>query len=182
MRIPGLGGAAIKKLGGISVVIPGGEIYSALQAGTIDATEWVGPWNDLAMGFHKVAKKYYNPGFHEPGTSLEVSMNKTVYDQLSESEQKIFDIATRAAFISCYSDFYTQNSIVSKKMINDLGIEILEFPTDVQEALKEASIEVMKEIREEDQLTQTIHDSYYESLNLSKGGSSDILYKYMNMR
>src|SRR3546814_4706539 len=70
MRIPGLGGAVVAKLGGTTVTLPASEVFQALQSGTIDATEWVGPWNDLALGFYKVAKNYYYPGFHEPGSAF----------------------------------------------------------------------------------------------------------------
>ena len=70
MRIPGLGGEVISRAGGLAVNIPGGELYTSMQTGVIDATEWVGPYNDLAFGFHQVAKYYYYPGWHEPGPTL----------------------------------------------------------------------------------------------------------------
>ena len=80
-RMPGLGGEVLRRLGAAVVNLPGGEIFPALQAGTIDGTEWVGPWNDLAFGFYKVANYYYGPGFHEPGTTGEVMVNKDIWDE-----------------------------------------------------------------------------------------------------
>ena len=76
MRIPGLGGEVLKRAGGTPVNLPGGELFTALKTGTIDATEWVNPYNDLAFGLHKAAKYYYYPGWHEPGTTLECFLNK----------------------------------------------------------------------------------------------------------
>jgi len=76
MRIPGLGGEVLRRAGGTPVSLPGGEIFTSLKTGAIDATEWVGPYNDLAFGLHKAAKYYYYPGWHEPGTTLEALINK----------------------------------------------------------------------------------------------------------
>ncbi|TMO20728.1 ABC transporter substrate-binding protein, partial [Pseudoalteromonas sp. S4492] len=82
MRIPGMGGEVFKRLGGVPVNLPGGEIFTALQTGTIDATEWVGPYNDLAFGLYKAAKYYYYPGWHEPGTMLEFTVNMDKWNAL----------------------------------------------------------------------------------------------------
>jgi len=79
MRIPGLGGEILKRAGCTSVNLPGGELFVSLQSGTIDATEWVGPYNDLAFGLHKAARYYYYPGFHEPGSTLEAVINRTAF-------------------------------------------------------------------------------------------------------
>ena len=89
MRIPGLGGDVITRAGGVSVTLPGGELYTAMQTGVIDATEWVGPYNDLAFGFHQVAKYYYYPGWHEPGPILEFIVNKQALESLPEDLRAI---------------------------------------------------------------------------------------------
>ena len=96
MRMPGLGGEVLRRLGAAAVALPGGEIFPALQSGTIDATEWVGPWNDLAFGFYKITKYYYWPGFHEPGTILSFGINKGVWDSLSASDQSLIETAAAA--------------------------------------------------------------------------------------
>lgn len=96
MRIPGQGGDVLRALGGASVALAGGEIYQALQTGAIDATEWVGPWNDYALGFHREAPFYYGPGFHEPGASLAVGINRRVWDSLTPGEQAIITSACEA--------------------------------------------------------------------------------------
>ena len=89
MRIPGLGGEVLKRAGGTPVSLPGGEIYTSLQSGAIDATEFVGPYNDLAFGLYKAAKHYYYPGWHEPGTTLEAMMNKKAFEALPKDLQSI---------------------------------------------------------------------------------------------
>ena len=82
MRMPGLGGEVLSRLGAAISNIPGGEIFQALKTGVIDATEWAGPYNDLAFGFHQAADYYYWPGWHEPGTTIEAMVNKPAFDEL----------------------------------------------------------------------------------------------------
>src|SRR3990172_11734842 len=96
MRIPGLGGDVIAALGGTSVTLAGGDILPALQAGTVDAAEWVGPWNDLAFGFYKVVKNYHYPGFHEPGSMLGLGIGKKLWDGMSATDKAIFENAAQA--------------------------------------------------------------------------------------
>ena len=89
MRMPGLGGQVLGKLGGSPISLPGGQIYENLVSGAIDATEWVGPWNDLAFGFYKVAKNYYGPGFHEPSSALECTTNLKAFNELDNDLKSI---------------------------------------------------------------------------------------------
>ena len=96
MRIPGLGGDVMAKLGASPVSLPGGQIYENLVSGAIDATEWVGPWNDSFMKFYEAAKYYYYPGMHEPGTMLSFGMNASWWSKLSKSDQAMIDAATGA--------------------------------------------------------------------------------------
>ncbi|MEX2327479.1 MAG: TRAP transporter substrate-binding protein, partial [Pseudomonadales bacterium] len=87
MRIPGLGGEVFERAGGTAINLPGGEIFTSLQTGVIDATEWVGPYNDLAFGLHQVARYYYYPGWQEPGPALETIVNKKAFDGLPDDLQ-----------------------------------------------------------------------------------------------
>ena len=97
MRIPGLAGEVFAAAGGTAVTIPGGELYTSMQTGVIDALEWVGPYNDQVLGFHEVAKYYYYPGWHEPGSILEFVVNKGSLEALPEDLQAIVRTASRAA-------------------------------------------------------------------------------------
>jgi len=96
MRIPGIAGEVIRAVGGSAVALPGGEIFPALQAGTIDATEWVGPYNDEAFGFQRILKNYMYPGFHEPGTGLSVGVNMGWWNELSPGDQAMIEICCLA--------------------------------------------------------------------------------------
>ena len=87
MRIPGLGGEVLKRAGGVPVALPGNEVFTSLQTGVIDATEWVGPYNDLALALHTAAKYYYYPGWHEPGPTLEAIINKDAWESLPKTSK-----------------------------------------------------------------------------------------------
>jgi TRAP-type mannitol/chloroaromatic compound transport system substrate-binding protein len=93
IRMPGLAGEVINRLGGSAQNIPPQELYSAMESGLIEALEWVGPWNDISLGFHKIAKHYYGPGFHEGGPALELMVNKKAYDSLDKELQNIIKVA-----------------------------------------------------------------------------------------
>ena len=145
MRIPGLGGEVMARLGVKPVNIPAGEIYTALDRGVIDATEWVGPSLDLIMGFEKVAKYYYT-GWHEPGSILEMTFNKRKYERLSKEHQAIIEAATKEMHARIFSEFQYQNAIKLNELLNGKYDVVLgNFPDDVNEAAKKATIEILNE-------------------------------------
>ncbi len=143
MRIPGLGGEVMAKLGVNPVLLPAGEIYTALERGTIDATEWVGPALDIRMGFYKVAKYYYT-GWHEPGSILELTFNKSRFDKLSEEHKAIIQYASEAMTSEMYHEFIHENAIALKKL-KSLNVQIKDFPPQIIKAAKKAFLEVTKE-------------------------------------
>ncbi|WP_085902277.1 TRAP transporter substrate-binding protein, partial [Kiloniella majae] len=109
IRMPGLGGEVLRRIGAAAVTLPGGEIFPSLESGAIDATEWVGPWNDLAFGFYKVTKYYYQPGFHEPGSGLACGMNKDVWESFSPDEQALIQSACAAENNVMLSEYNAKN-------------------------------------------------------------------------
>ncbi|MBF0586833.1 TRAP transporter substrate-binding protein [Prosthecochloris sp. N3] len=160
MRIPGLGGKVISKAGGSAVLSAGGEIYTNLERGVIDATEWIGPYHDYMMGFYKVAKYYYYPGWHEPGTNLEFFINKTAFSSLPEHLQTI--VRTAAARVNHWmlSEFEAQNNIYLQKLIEEENVQLKPFPDDVLDQLRRYSGEVLQEITERDAQSRKIYDAY----------------------
>jgi TRAP-type mannitol/chloroaromatic compound transport system substrate-binding protein len=160
MRIPGLGGEVFKEVGGLPITLTGGELFTALQTGAIDATEWVGPYNDLAFGLHKAAKYYYHSGWHEPGTMLEFTVNKAAFEALPKDLQKIVEVATRAANQDMLDEYTARNPNAMKQLLNEHGIEMKPLPNDVIEALKEATTKVLKQKRADDPTFDKVYSSY----------------------
>ncbi len=160
MRMPGLGGEVLRRLGAAAVALPGGEIFQALQAGTIDATEWVGPWNDLAFGFYKVTKYYYWPGFHEPGTTLSFGINKGVWDGLTKDQQSLIESCAAAENDFTLAEFNAHNSDSLDVLINQHGVQVRRMSNEMLRALGTASGQVVAEAADEDALTRKVYDSF----------------------
>jgi TRAP-type mannitol/chloroaromatic compound transport system substrate-binding protein len=146
MRIPGLGGEVLNRIGASAISLPGGEIFAALQSGTIDATEWVGPYNDLAFGFYKVAKYYYWPGFHEPSATLGVGINKKVWDSLPKDDQHTFTNAALAENNFMYSEFNARNTDALNTLVNKHNVQLRRMPNEVLNEIGRASGEVVGEV------------------------------------
>lgn len=159
MRIPGLGGKVLEKAGGAPVLLAGGEIYTGLERGIIDATEWLGPFHDTLMGFHEIARYYYSPGWQEPGTALELIVNKEKYDSLPPDLQQIIRAAAAQTHIWCWSKMEAANA----KALGELkgkGVEIRKFPEEVLDQLRKYTNEVINEMVEKDPFTRKVYESY----------------------
>ena len=160
MRMPGLGGDVLAKLGGSPVSLPGGQIYENLISGSIDATEWVGPWNDEIMKFYEAAKFYYYPGMHEPGAMLACGMNKTWWDGLSKSDQMMIEAASSMENDVMMSEYNAKNGAALKRLVNDQGVKLRQFNDDIYDGFAEASEEVFAEVQEHSDLANRIHQSF----------------------
>jgi TRAP-type mannitol/chloroaromatic compound transport system substrate-binding protein len=160
MRIPGLGGEVIKALGGTSVVLAGSEIMPALQSGTIDATEWVGPWNDLAFGFYKVTKIAYYPGIHEPGSMLSLGINKKLWDGLSATDKALFEYCALAENDYGYAEFTANNEAALETLVNKHGVRYLKWPEPVFKAMDVAARDVVANVAKADAMTGKVYNSY----------------------
>jgi TRAP-type mannitol/chloroaromatic compound transport system substrate-binding protein len=163
MRIPGLGGDVMAKLGASPVSLPGSQIYENLVSGSIDATEWVGPWNDSFMKFYEAAKYYYFPGMHEPGSMLAAGANKKFWDGLSKSDQYLIEAAAAMENDVMMSEYNAKNGESLAKLITDQGVELREFNDDVYDSFGEAADEVFDEVQSHDELAKRIHESFAKS-------------------
>jgi len=161
MRMPGLGGEVLRRVGATAENLAGGEIFTALTSGRIDATEWVGPWNDLAFGFYKIAKNYYWPGFHEPGTGIECFVNKAKFEALPRHLREIVATACRAEAEAMLGEFNRHNGAALKTLIAQHGVKLRRFPDDVMAALGKASAQVLGELEAADDLTKRTHRSFH---------------------
>jgi TRAP-type mannitol/chloroaromatic compound transport system substrate-binding protein len=173
MRIPGLGGDVMAKLGASPVSIPGGQIYENLVSGAIDATEWVGPWNDSFMKFYEAAKYYYYPGFHEPGSMLSFGMNKKWWDGLSKSDQLIIEAATSAENDIMMAEYNWKSGDSLASLINDQGVKLRKFSDDVYDSFGEAADEVFAGVRAHSDLAKRI-DTSFRGARKNLGGWSKI--------
>ena len=160
MRIPGLGGEVLQRAGGVSVAMPGSEIFTALQTGVIDATEWVGPYNDLALGLQQIAQYYYYPGWHEPGPTIEALVNAEALASLPPDLRAMLETACRAVNQDMLDEFTARNAIALKTLVEEHGVEIRQLPEDVLRRFAELSKEVLDETAATDELSQRILDSY----------------------
>lgn len=160
MRMPGLGGEVLSAVGATPKLLPGGEIFAALQSGAIDATEWVGPYNDLAFGFYKIAKFYYYPGWHEPGTALETFVNKPAYDALPKRLQKVIEIAAQAANNDMLGEFTSRNGDALSTLINEHNVSLKRFPDDVIGELRKVSEQIVGDVAGGDAESKKIYDNF----------------------
>lgn len=160
MRIPGLGGKVISKAGGTVVLLPGGEIFTSLERGVIDATEWVGPMHDLRMGFYKAAKNYYYPGWHEPGTCLEVMFNKKAYEALPVELQQTIDAVAAETNMWSLSEFEAGNGAALQTLISEHNVNLVRFPEQLLDDLRKLSEETLEEEAEKDPMSRKVHDAF----------------------
>ena len=160
MRIPGLGGEVLQRAGGTPVNIPGSELYTALQSGNIDATEWVGPYNDLAFGLYKIGKYYYYPGWHEPGTTLEAIINKKALEALPADLQSIVLNACRVANQDMLAEYTARNNAALQTLVHKHKVQLRAFPDDVLKKLRVLSDEVVADLAKKDELSKRIFASY----------------------
>jgi len=180
MRIPGLGGEVFSKMGVNPVLLPAGEIYTSLERGVIDATEWVGPALDIKMGFYKVAPYYYS-GWHEPGSILELTFNKEVYAKLGFEHQSIIEVCSSEMNANMTSEFHYEN-IYALEKLKDLGVTLGHFPKDVNAAGKLALEEVLKELSVKNRDFAVVNKSIQKHLKLSRAWSDISLGNFLNER
>ncbi len=159
MRIPGLGGEVVKAAGGNVVNLPGGEIPPALASGAIDATEWVGPYNDLAFGLYKSAKKYYYPGWHEPATLLDNFVSLTVWESLPNDQKAIVEAANAYANAYVINEFTAKNNAALETLVTEHGVEVKQFPDEVLNGLGKLSGEVIGDLANQDAMSREVMES-----------------------
>jgi TRAP-type mannitol/chloroaromatic compound transport system substrate-binding protein len=160
MRIPGLGGKVMTKAGSSTVTVAGAEVYTNLERGVIDATEWIGPYHDYLLGLHRVAKYYYYPGWHEPGTPLEVIINKKAYDSLPSDLKAIFEAATNQLHNWIFAEFELKNAIYLEKLIKEEKVTLKRFPEEVLAILRKYAFEIYEQLAEADTMSKKVYESY----------------------
>jgi TRAP-type mannitol/chloroaromatic compound transport system substrate-binding protein len=178
MRIPGLGGKVLAKAGGTPILLSGGELYTALERGTIDATEWAGPYHDKRLGLYRAAKYYYYPGWHEPGTTLELIINRTAWQTLPEDLQKMVEIAATALNQKMFAEFEALNIKALRELKEKYNVEVLEFPADVINKLKQLTLETLDEEAAKNADFKKVYEAYkqFQKDNSAWNAISDDAY------
>lgn len=182
IRMPGLGGEVLRQLGAAAVSLPGPDIYQALQSGAIDATEWVGPWNDLAQGFYKVTKYYYWPGFHEPGAALATVFNKDVWESLTPSQRAIAEQVCRTEHDYTLAEFNHNNSTALDTLTKNHGVILEKFSDEVFGGFRDASKTVLEQASQESEIAGRIYASFRQNLENSIRWTRISEEAYVNMR
>lgn len=162
MRIPGLAGEVFTAAGGTAVTIAGGELYTSIQTGVIDALEWVGPYNDKSLGFHEVAKYYYYPGWHEPGSILEFVVNKDSLEALPGDLQAIVRYASRAANQDMLDEYTARNNAALQSLVDEHGVQLRRLPDDVLLALWRGTQVAVQKLVSSDAMSAKVYASYRE--------------------
>lgn len=159
-RVPGLMGELYRRLGAAIVNIPVGEIFQAMQSGTVDAVEWVGPWADIIFGLNRVAKYYYYPGVHEPGTTGSFGINKGIWDKLSESDKELLSVTIRSEVATGTAEYQARNPEALAKIQADEKIEVRRLSDEILTQIGNQAGELIAEIGNENPMNKRIYESY----------------------
>ncbi len=167
MRMPGLGGKVLQKAGATAMTTAGSEIYTNLEKGVIDATEWVGPYHDYLMGFHKIAPYYYSPGWHEPSGQTEFTIHKPTYESLPADLQEALFTASMRIQAWMIGEFDRLNSLYLAKILQEGKVKLRTFPKEVLDQFRVLSKEVLEEVIEGDEMSRKVYESYRAFQKLS---------------
>ncbi|AFK53447.1 TRAP transporter substrate-binding protein [Tistrella mobilis] len=182
-RTAGLNAEIFRRLGCNVVQLPGGEIFQAMQSGTVDAADWVGPWNDLAFGLHRVAKNYYTPGIGEPSATIEMGIGKKHWDELPDDLKAIVRQAAYSDYQEGVGQFIVRNSAAVATLINEHGVKVRPFPDPVYKALGDAAESFINELSGGgDDILKRIVKSYYTFRNNSMTWQQHAEQPYLNIR
>ena len=162
IRMPGLGGEVLKTFGANTVLLAGADVLPSLASGAIDATEWIGPAADLGKGLHQAAQYYYNPGWHEPATILDCSIDMFEWEKLDDATRELITIASKAVNMEVLSFFQAVNDSSYQKLINEHGVQMRQLPDDVMNALGQRAGEVCSSIAAEDPVSQALFSHIVE--------------------
>jgi TRAP-type mannitol/chloroaromatic compound transport system substrate-binding protein len=171
MRIPGLGGEVLRRAGGTPITLSAAEIFTSLQTGAIDATEWVGPYNDVSLGLHKAARYYYYPGWQEPAPGLECIIHKDAWNSLPADLQAQVEVTCQSITVDMAAEYTNGNANSLQQLLADPNVEVREFPQDVLQHLKVLTAEIVSEMMATDPVSNKIGQAFYEYLEKAEANT-----------
>jgi TRAP-type mannitol/chloroaromatic compound transport system substrate-binding protein len=181
-RMAGPGAEVLRRLGAIVVTLPGSEIMPALKSGAIEASEWIGPWLDMAIGLQTVAAYYYYPGFHEPAAGQTFGINRAVWESFNTSDRQVIEAMTAAEYARSLAEFNANNAFALRKLRDEGAVKILKFDDALLKAFLEISNEVVAEVGSGDELSRKIYASYREFRSSIMDWTDISERAYMNSR
>lgn len=165
LRMAGLGGEVMSRLGATPVLTPPSEVFQAMASGVVDAAELIGPWSDMAFGLFDVADYYYLPGFHEVGPTAEILINQQAWSGLADDLRSIVEAAAKATAIEYNADYRYHNATSLPSLVDQHDVELRAFPEVVNDAIGRTTMDVLNELGDSDDLTRRIHESYMAFLH-----------------
>jgi TRAP-type mannitol/chloroaromatic compound transport system substrate-binding protein len=181
-RMPGLGAEILRRLGAIVVSLPGGEIAPALKSGAIDASEWIGPWQDMAIGLHKAAGFYYYPGFHEPGTAHTLGINRRVWESFDAGDRRLIEACAAGAYAQTLAEFNTNNALSLRQLRDEGTVKILKFDDAMLKAFHDVGKDVVAAAGSGDDVSRKVYASYQRFRALIMDWSDISERAYLNSR
>ena len=182
IRMPGLGGETLRQIGADAISLPGGEIFDAVQSGKIDATEWVGPYNDLAFGIQKLLKTYMYPGFHEPGTVTALGINLAWWNGLTESDRTLITACAEAENDFMVAEYNANNGFSLRELTSKHDVELAPFPKEVWSEIAKVGDQVVADVAKESLTSAKIYASYKKFRKFVAGWSEISDQAYLRAR
>lgn len=182
LRLPGLAGEAMNRIGVTTVNMPASEIFTSLQTGVLDAADWVGPYNDMALGLYQVADYYYTSVWNEPSAVLEGTVNLDAWNALPDDLKAVVREAAKASNLSMISEFAYRNAQALETLVDEHGVQLRTFPEDVMQALYDSSMEVVQAQVDGDPDSARVYESYLAFQKLVRPFSDIGEYSYLKGR
>jgi TRAP-type mannitol/chloroaromatic compound transport system substrate-binding protein len=160
IRITGHAGEVLNRMGATTTLMPVGEVFTALQSGVLDAAEFIGGWIDIAFGFHQVAKNFYGPGFHEPGSAEELIINLDAWNSLDDELKEVVRQACRAEEAYHFAELTYNDTMALRALVDEYGVNVGILPDDVLKTMFKLSEEVTAEIAETSPMARKVYESW----------------------
>jgi TRAP-type mannitol/chloroaromatic compound transport system substrate-binding protein len=182
IRVQGLAAEVLGRAGATPVSMPAGEIFTSLQSGLIDAAEFTGPYNDLALGIYKAAKYYYYPGWHEPSTTAECLLNRKAFEGLPRDLQSIVSTACQAMNVDMFAEYTARSNLALQTLVNEHQVQLRRLPDSVIDKLRTLSADVLDDLAARDATARKVYAAYTKFRKQVAGWTDVSEYAFLKAR